>query len=93
MRFIEKFKFALIFFVFFPHISTYRQEFLGMQSKYSALEAKNCDLAVQRNNDVSGATMALTDLNSRLNDLVEQLISSYNISEDELEVSYKREKK
>lgn len=58
-----------------------------MQSKYLALEVKNCDLAVQRSNDVSGATMALTDLNSRLNDLVEQLISSYNISEDELEVS------
>lgn len=58
-----------------------------MQSKYSALEAKNCDLAVQRSADVSGATVALTDLNSRLNDLVEQLISSYNISEDELEVS------
>lgn len=52
-----------------------------------AVEANNCDLVAQRSNDVSGATMALTDLNSRLTDLVEQLISSYNISEDELEVS------
>lgn len=58
-----------------------------MQSKYMAVEANNCDLVAQRSVDVSGATMALTDLNSRLTDLVEQLISSYNISEDELEVS------
>lgn len=58
-----------------------------MQSKYVALESKSRTLVAQQNHAVSGATLALSDLGSRLNDLVEQLVASYNISEQELEVS------
>lgn len=58
-----------------------------MQSKYSALESKSRSLVTQQHNSLSSATLAITDLDSRLNDLVEQLISSYNISEEELEVN------
>lgn len=65
----------------------FRQEYLGMQTKYAALESKCKILLSQQNHAVSGATLALSDLGSRLNDLVEQLIASYNISEQELEVS------
>lgn len=57
-----------------------------MQTKYAALESKCKMLLSQPNHAVSGATLALSDLGSRLNDLVEQLIASYNISEQELEV-------
>lgn len=68
-------------------LSNFRQEYLGMQSKYAALESKSKILVTQQNHAVSGATIALSDLGSRLNDLVEQLVASYNISEQELEVS------
>lgn len=58
-----------------------------MHSKYTALESKSKDMIVQQNNAVSGATIALSDLGSRLNSLVEQLVASYSISEQEIEVS------
>ncbi|XP_031622920.1 uncharacterized protein LOC116340515 [Contarinia nasturtii] len=62
-----------------------RQEYLGLQSKYRALESKNKISIVHQSHTVSGATLALSDLGSRLNDLVEQLVASYNISEKEIE--------
>ncbi|XP_037904719.1 restin homolog isoform X1 [Hermetia illucens] len=62
-----------------------RQENKGMQTKYTALECRSKELIVQQNSAVSGASMALSGLNSRLDNLVEQLISSYNISEQDLE--------
>lgn len=74
--------------LFIIFINTHRQEYLGMLSKYSALESRSKDLIVQQSTAVSGASMALAGLGSRLDKLVEQLISSYNISEQELEVSY-----
>lgn len=58
-----------------------------MQSKYTALESKSKDMIVQQNNAVSGATIALSDLGSRLSSLVEQLVVSYSLSEQEIEVS------
>lgn len=58
-----------------------------MQTKYAAMESKSKILVSQQHQAVSGATLALSDLGSRLNDLVEQLVTSYNISEQELEVS------
>lgn len=67
----------------------FRQEYLGMQTKYAALESKSRVVVAQQNHAVSGATLALSDLSTRLTDLVEQLIASYNISEQELEVSQK----
>ncbi|XP_037045852.1 uncharacterized protein PFB0145c-like isoform X2 [Bradysia coprophila] len=62
-----------------------RQEYLGMQTKYNALEQRSKDLVIQQSSAVSGATLALAGLGSRLDSLVEQLIASYNISEQELE--------
>lgn len=58
-----------------------------MQSKYNALESRSKELIVQQSTAVSGASMALAGLGTRLDNLVDQLISSYNISEQELEVS------
>lgn len=68
-------------------ISDCRQEYLGMKSKYTALESKSKDMIVQQNNAVSGASIALSDLGGRLSSLVEQLVASYKISEQEIEVS------
>ena len=45
-------------------------------------------MVVQQGGAVSCATAALTGLASRLNSLVEQLVASYNISEQELEVRH-----
>lgn len=64
----------------------FRQEYLGMQTKYNALEQRSKDLVIQQSSAVSGASLALAGLGSRLDSLVDQLISSYNISEQELEV-------
>jgi hypothetical protein len=64
-----------------------RQEYLGMQAKYSALEGRSKDLLLSQGSAVSGANVALASLQSRIEHLVEQLISSYNISEQDLEVS------
>jgi hypothetical protein len=65
-----------------------RQEFLGMQAKYSALENRSKDLLLSQSTAVSGASVALSSLGNRLEHLVEQLISSYNISERDLEVKH-----
>lgn len=62
-----------------------------MQSKYSALETRSKELISQQGGAVSGASMALAGLGSRLDQLVEQLIASYSISEQELEVSGMRD--
>lgn len=59
-----------------------------MQSKYTALESRSKDLIIQQGSAVSGASMALTGLGTRLDQLVEQLIQSYSISEQELEVCH-----
>jgi hypothetical protein len=70
-----------IFFIF-------RQEYLGMQAKYNALENRSKDMLIAQGSAVSGANVALASLQSRIEHLVEQLISSYNISEQDLEVSF-----
>ncbi|XP_055840626.1 uncharacterized protein LOC129908266 isoform X2 [Episyrphus balteatus] len=62
-----------------------RQENKLMQSKYSHLESKIKDLKVHQSTAVNGASMALSGLHTRLDSLVEQLISSYNIAEHDLE--------
>ena len=58
-----------------------------MQAKYNALESRSKDILLQQGAAVSGASVALSGLGSRLDNLVEQLIASYNISEQDLEVS------
>jgi hypothetical protein len=44
-------------------------------------------LIVQQSTAVSSASVALTGLGARLNNLVDELITSYSISAQELEVS------
>lgn len=69
------------------YLNSSRQENMGMQAKYGALEMKSKELLAQQGSAVSGASVALNSLGGRLEQLVEQLIASYNISEQELEVN------
>uniref|UniRef100_A0A1B0BYZ6 Uncharacterized protein n=1 Tax=Glossina palpalis gambiensis TaxID=67801 RepID=A0A1B0BYZ6_9MUSC len=62
-----------------------RQENRTLQTKFAALETKSKELIMQQNASVSGATSALSGLHTRLDNLVEQLVFSYNISELDLE--------
>lgn len=68
-------------------IPYHRQEYLGLLAKYRALENRSRQILKQHGSAVSGATVALSGLGSRLHNLVEQLITSYNISEQDLEVN------
>ena len=65
-----------------------RQEYLGLQAKYNALENRSKDMLIAQGSAVSGANIALVSLQNRIEHLVEQLIASYNISEQDLEVSF-----
>lgn len=58
-----------------------------MQTKYNALENRSKELLLSQGSAVSGASVALSGLGNRLELLVEQLVASYNISEQDLEVS------
>lgn len=71
----------LVFFLFF------RQENKGLQTKYNGLETNSRELLLRQGAAVSGASCALAGLGSRIDSLVEQLVASYSISEQELEVS------
>ncbi|BFF96738.1 uncharacterized protein DMAD_05312 [Drosophila madeirensis] len=62
-----------------------RQENRMLQTKYAALETKSRELIHQQNASVAGASTALSGLHSRLDGLVEQLVYSYSISEQDLE--------
>lgn len=58
-----------------------------MQARYNAIEHRSKDVLVTQSGALSGANVALASLSGRLEHLVEQLISTYNISERDLEVS------
>ncbi|KAH8270012.1 hypothetical protein KR018_002321 [Drosophila ironensis] len=62
-----------------------RQENRLLQTKYAALENKSRELIHQQNASVAGASTALSGLHARLDGLVEQLVYSYSISEQDLE--------
>ncbi|XP_034110885.1 uncharacterized protein LOC117572286 isoform X1 [Drosophila albomicans] len=62
-----------------------RQENRLLQTKYAALENKSRELIHQQNAAVAGASTALSGLHTRLDSLVEQLVCSYSISEQDLE--------
>ncbi|KAL7734831.1 hypothetical protein ACLKA6_011112 [Drosophila palustris] len=62
-----------------------RQENRLLQTKYAALENKSRELIHQQNAAVAGASTALSGLHARLHSLVEQLVCSYSISEQDLE--------
>ncbi|KAL0272154.1 UNVERIFIED_CONTAM: hypothetical protein PYX00_005231 [Menopon gallinae] len=63
-----------------------RQENLSLEAKLSGLEQRSRDVIVQQGAAVSGAAVALSGLGARLDSLVEQLATSCNISEKDLEV-------
>ncbi|ALC44110.1 corn [Drosophila busckii] len=62
-----------------------RQEQRLLQTKYAGLESKSRELIHQQNAAVAGASTALSGLHARLDNLVEQLVCSYSISEQDLE--------
>lgn len=59
-----------------------------MQSKCSALETKNNEIVSHQHTGCAGSSAALTGLHTRLDSLVEQLVSTYSISDQDLEVNY-----
>ena len=59
-----------------------------LQTKHAALEPKYKELMLQQSGSVNGASAALAGLHSRLDSLVGQLVVSYSISEQDLEVSW-----
>ncbi|XP_015602230.1 uncharacterized protein LOC107271123 isoform X2 [Cephus cinctus] len=62
-----------------------RQENLSMNMKLNAVERRGRELLLTQGAAVSGAAVALSGLGTRLEGLVDQLITSYNISEKDLE--------
>ncbi|XP_020282587.1 uncharacterized protein LOC109854166 [Pseudomyrmex gracilis] len=62
-----------------------RQENLSMTMKLNAVERRSRELLLTQGAAMSGAAVALSGLSTRLEGLVDQLISSYNISVKDLE--------
>ncbi|KAL1140254.1 hypothetical protein AAG570_000186 [Ranatra chinensis] len=62
-----------------------RQEKLSVEARLKALDVCSREAMLQHGAAVSGASVALSGLGSRLENLVEALVSSYNISERDLE--------
>lgn len=62
-----------------------RQENLSMIMKLNAVERRSRELLLTQGAAVSGAAVALSALGTRLEGLVDQLITSYNISVKDLE--------
>lgn len=63
-----------------------RQENLSLSMRLNAVERRTKELLLAQGAAVSGASVALSGLGSRLEGLVDQLIVSYHISEKDLEV-------
>ncbi|KAI4481341.1 hypothetical protein M0804_009461 [Polistes exclamans] len=62
-----------------------RQENLSLNMKLNAVERKGRELLLTQGATISGAAVALSGLGTRLEGLVDQLITSYNISVKDLE--------
>lgn len=62
-----------------------RQENLGLQAQLCSMEARSRELLVYQNGNITAASVALSSLVSRLEVLVEELVTSYGISEQDLE--------
>jgi len=62
-----------------------------MSMKLNAVERRSRELLLTQGAAMSGAAVALSGLSTRLEGLVDQLISSYNISIKDLEVSISME--
>ncbi|RZF34358.1 hypothetical protein LSTR_LSTR008897 [Laodelphax striatellus] len=62
-----------------------RQEVLSMVAKLKNMERRNKDVLLQQGAAVSSAAVALSGLGARLDTLVDALVTSYAISEQDLE--------
>ena len=65
-----------------------RQENLSLSVRLNAIERRSRELLLAQGAAVSGASVALSGLGNRLEGLVDQLIVSYNILENDLEVYF-----
>ncbi|XP_046681510.1 golgin subfamily A member 5-like [Homalodisca vitripennis] len=62
-----------------------RQEQLSLEARLAGMELRSRESLLQQGAAVSGASVALSRLGTRLDNLVEALVSTYNISEHDLE--------
>lgn len=63
-----------------------RQENLSLQTKMRVMENKSRELLQQQEATVSSAVVGLSGLGNRLDSLLDRLVKSYSISEDDIEV-------
>lgn len=63
-----------------------RQETMGLQARFEAFEMQSRESLFYQGCLISSTNVALSSLISRLDGLVEELVVSYSISEQELEV-------
>lgn len=64
-----------------------RQEQLSLEARLAGMELRSRESLLQQGAAVSGASVALSRLGTRLDNLVETLVTSYSISESDLEVT------
>ncbi|XP_031350152.1 myosin-9 [Photinus pyralis] len=62
-----------------------RQENISLHARLGAFEMRSRELLIYQGSHISGATVALTSLINRLDGLVDELVTSYSISEQDLE--------
>ncbi|KAK4875644.1 hypothetical protein RN001_012066 [Aquatica leii] len=62
-----------------------RHENIGLQARLGAMEMRSRELLIYQGSHISGATVALTSLINRLDGLVDELVTSYSISEQDFE--------
>lgn len=60
---------------------------MSLEARLAGQELRNRESLLQQGAAVSGASVALSRLGSRLDTLVETLVSTYSISEADLEVT------
>ncbi|XP_076040995.1 microtubule-binding protein cornetto isoform X7 [Oratosquilla oratoria] len=63
-----------------------RQEYVALQSEMSNLQVKARDVMVCQGAEVSGASVALANLATRLHTLISKLIHDYSITDSDLEM-------
>ncbi|KAF5273882.1 hypothetical protein FQA39_LY00997 [Lamprigera yunnana] len=62
-----------------------RQENIALQARLGGIEMRSRELLIYQGSHISGTTVALSSLVGRLDGLVDELITSYSISEQDLE--------
>lgn len=62
-----------------------RQENISLHARLGGFEMRSRELLIYQGSHISGATIALSSLVNRLDGLVDELVTSYSISEQDLE--------